>query len=171
MDTGYGTDNEGGSWASLGLKFTCVQPYWYGDRWETPIIQQSVAINTFAAFPLRLSSDVVLGLNIPVTVEGNADSWITVDLVGPADSVTITGSGISVSIPAGLSDLEKAQIVMDPRGRTATFDGVKDWSRVGPTTKWKPLQPGNRKLSIAITGATANTQAQISGPTLFERPW
>ena len=104
-------------------------------------------------------------------VAGDVESWATVDLVGPATSVTVTGGGVSVFIPAGLSDGETARIVTDPRRRTATFDGVSAWSRVGPTTTWQPLAPGEQAMSIVVAGPGGNTSAQVSGGSYYERPW
>lgn len=170
--TGYGTDNQGATWASFGLKFLCVQPYWYGTPWTTPILRQEVdEPDFFSEFPPLLSASLTIGENIPVTVSGDVESWMTVDLVGPATSVTISGEGNLVSIPGGMADGSTVRIVTDPRGRTALFDGVRDWSRVGPTTTWAPLAPGTRTMSITLTGVGSNTRAVIYGKTLYERPW
>jgi hypothetical protein len=106
-----------------------------------------------------------------ISVEGDVESWITVEMTGPASSVAISGEGNLVSIPAGLGNGETVKIVTDPRGRVALFDGVSSWSRIGPSTTWKPLQPGIRQISILVSGSTAATQAVISGPTQYERPW
>jgi hypothetical protein len=170
--TGYGTDNQGSTWASFGLKFLCVQPYWYGTPWTTGVLKQHAdEPDFFSEFPPLLSSALTIGADIPVTVSGDVESWMTVDLVGPATSVTISGEGNLVSIPAGLGAGATAKIVTDPRGRTALFDGVVDWTRIGPATTWRPLQPGSRSISILVTGIASQTQAAISGPTLYERPW
>jgi Phage tail protein len=172
MDTGYGTDNEGNVWASLGLKFLCVQPYWYGTPWSTPVLKQDASPpDFFASFPGALSNDLILGSDIPITVDGDVDSWITIELVGPATSVTISGDGLLVSIPAGISDGSTVKIVTDPRGRTALFDGQKNWARIGPTTTWAPFPPGDRQISIVMAGVDVNSQAVVYGSTLYERPW
>jgi hypothetical protein len=172
MDTGYGTSSEGATWASIGLKFLCVQPYWYGDTWTTPIIQQiPITTGTFPAFPIELSSNVILGNNISVTVPGDVESYVTIDLVGPTSSVEVSSDGLLFSIPAGLADGEPAKIVTDPRSRTATFSGIEDWSRVGPATLWRPLAPGDHELDITLADGGTNTRAQVSGRSFWERPW
>jgi Phage tail protein RIFT-related domain len=165
--------NERATWAKLGITLWACRPYWYGVPWSTPIIQkQGTEPDFFAEFPGDLSGALVLGDNIPVVVGGDVESWMTVEVRGPASSVAVSGEGLLVSIPDGLAAGETAQIVTDPRGRTALFDGVKNWSRIGPTTTWQPLQPGTRHVSIAAAGGvTAATQAVIYGPTRYERPW
>lgn len=168
-ESGYGTDNDGGIWASLGLRFMAVQPYAFGEEWSTPVIRQPAPVDTFAEFPLNLSADVALGAGIPITIGGQVGSRIVVDLVGPASSVTVTGEGLVFSIPAGLADGESARILTDPRGRRALFDGVLDWSRIGPSTTWKALPAGDQELSIAMTGTSQASSARVSGMSLFER--
>lgn len=168
MDTGYGTDNQGNIWASYGLKFLCVQPYWYGTRWSTPPIRQEAGADWFEEFPGELSASQTLG-DFTVTVEGDVESWSTVDLTGPGDFI-VSGEGSLASIPA-VADGEKVSLITDPRGRTALFDGVRDWARVGPSRRWRPLMPGDRELTVAVTGPSTNTEVIVSGPTLSERPW
>jgi hypothetical protein len=163
--------NESALWAKLGISAWAVQPHWIGERWETPVIRAETGVDTFASFPLEFSSSLAIGEEIAIAVEGEVDSWITVDLVGPADTVLVEATGLVFEIPAGLADGETAKVVTDPRYRTALFDGVKDWSRIGPATTWTPLAPGDQTIDIVITSAGANTQAQVSGDTLYRRPW
>lgn len=171
--TGGMWPNESKVWAKLGITLAACRPYWFGTPWTSPVIQQAGGVEPdfFAEFPGELSAGSVLGDNVLISVDGDVESWMTVQLTGPATSIAISGEGNSVSIPAGLGAGETARIVTDPRGRTAQFDGVTNWSRIGPTTTWKALQPGIRQVSIIVSGSTTSTQAVISGPTQFERPW
>jgi len=163
------TDNSGASWESLGLTFLACRPYWSGARWSTPTIQRPSGGSWGVSWPYQLSSAQALGSGIPVTVGGDVPSWPTIDLVGPASAASVTGPGLSVSIAGGLAAGETARIVTDPRGRTASFGGVKDWSRVAPTDRYRPLMPGVQELSIVLVGATDATSAVVSGDSLFER--
>jgi Phage tail protein len=163
--------NEGNYWAKLGLTFLAVRPYWYGEEWTTPVISIPDPVAWFGTWPGGLTTSRALGEDIPITVEGDADSWATVDLVGPASAVTISGPGLLVTIPGGLGNGERASIVTDPRGRTALFEGVKDWTRVGPTTRWAPITPGDRELTVNLGTATTASSAVVHGASLHERPW
>jgi hypothetical protein len=159
-------ENAGVRWESMALKLLAVRPFWRGARWSTPAIYTPRGSSWFGHFPGELGSGRVLGKNIPVDVLGNAPSWAQVDLRGPATSVTVTaGSGLSVSIPAGLAAGELCRIVSDPRGRTVTFGGVRNWARVGPVTRWQPLRVGRQTINIEIAGSIAGetgTRAQVS---------
>jgi hypothetical protein len=163
--------NEGPYWAKLGVTLLAVQPYWVGGNWQTATLQLGAEPDPFAGFELQLSSSVVLGSGIAISIGGDVPSWPVIQVTGPATTVTVEGPGLLVSIPDGLGSGETARIVTDPRNRTATFDGDKDWSRVGPLTTWAPLNPGNITLDVLLTGATSSTSATISGSTLYERPW
>lgn len=161
------------TWAKLGIELWACRPYWYGVPWVSQIIKQAAGVEPdfFAEFPGGLSAGSVLGDNIIISVSGDVESWMTIDLIGPATSISISGEGNLVTIPAGLADGETAQIVTDPRGRVALFDGVSNWARIGPTTSWKALKPGERHISILVAGGSTVTQAIISGSTQYERPW
>jgi hypothetical protein len=162
---------EGVAHIATGIRAVACRPHWYGGQWETRIIRQTDSQAWFGHFPGRLTSSRALGDDILVAVPGDVASWPTVELVGPADTVTITAPGLSVSIPAGLASGEAARIVTDPRGRTALFDGVKDWSRIAPSDRYAPLPPGDQLIDIVVTGATAVTTAQVVGDILWRRPW
>jgi len=159
-------------WGKLGLTFLAVQPYWVGEDWTTATITlEGDEPDTFAEFPLEFSSSTLGGTGIPVEIGGNIPSWVTVDLTGPATAITITGPGLLISIPAGLAVGETAQIVTDPRSRTASFDGTVDWGRVGALSTWRPLNPGSQMLDLVMTGGAIGSSVRVSGKTRYERPW
>ena len=162
---------EGAYWAKLGINALAVQPYWRGTDWQTPAIRPPTGAAWFGTFPPELSSSRALGTDVPVQVGGDVDSWPTVDLVGPADSVLIEGPGLLISIPDGLGAGEPAHIVTDPRGRVALFDNVSQWQRIAPQRLFAPLAPGRQLITIDLAGATSSSVARVSGPTLYERPW
>jgi hypothetical protein len=163
--------NEGAFWGKLGITLRAVRPYWTGVPWATPIVRIPEPSAWFGKFPPTMTSSRAFGNDLRVTVEGDAESWPTVDLVGPATAVTIVGKGLSVSVPGGLADGETGKIVTDPRGRVALFSGVRDWSRVAPTDRYQPLLPGDNSFTITMTGATTASMAKVSGETRYERPW
>lgn len=171
MDGDWEQDSSGSYFEGLGLKLLAVRPYWSSGRWSTPVIRRPSGARWFGRFPGRLASSRALGQDILVTVPGDADSWPVMDLSGPASSVEIAAAGFEVSIPGGLAEGEPARVVTRPGSRTVLFGGVKDWSRVGPTTRWRPLSPGDQMINIDVAGAGTSTFAQVSGDTLFETPW
>ncbi len=84
---------ESSVWAKLGITLVACRPYWFGERWMTPLIRLGDdEPDFFAEFPGGLSSSVVLGDGIPITVEGDAESWVTVDMVGPATEALVAST-------------------------------------------------------------------------------
>jgi hypothetical protein len=175
MNGDWEQDSSGIYWESFGLNLLAVRPHWYGGRWTTPVIRRPESgAAWFGHFPGRLSSSRTLTAPILVTVLGDIDSYARIDLVGPADDVLITSdSGLYVSIPDGLADGETAVINTNPRPSemTASFDGVEDWGRIDPETRWAPLPTGDQSIVISIGGLGANSSAVVSGPSEFESPW
>jgi hypothetical protein len=164
--------NERAIWQKLGLNLWAVRPYWSGATWTTPTMRLPTPASFFGAFPPRLSARRVIGGTATVTVEGDVESWPVVEVVGPADSVLIEGDDFQVSIPDGLASGEPFRLVTDPRGRTALFSSVKDWTRMGPGDRYgNGFVPGDQELSVTLVGATTVTSVVIWGRTSWERPW
>lgn len=163
--------NERSHWQKLGVTLRAVRPYWIGAPWSTPEIRLPSPVAWFGTFPGGITSGNAIGGTVTVTVEGDAESWTNVDIVGPAVSAVITGPGFRLTIPDGLVAGEVFRLQSDPRNRTALFDGVKNWTRVGPSDRYSPLNPGDRLFKFTLTGATAETMVRMSGATSFERPW
>lgn len=171
MKGSLGQDNSGAWWESIGLNLLAVQPYWHGERWETPTIYKPADVSFFGTFPPSLSASRALGVNMPITVKGDVPSWPSVDITGPATNVAVTGPGLSVSIPGGLLAGETATIITDPRKRDALFNGVRDWTRIAPSDRYNAIMPGEQQLSVVLSGATPETTAKVYGDSLYERPW
>lgn len=171
MDGDWQRDTTGSYWESVGLNLLACRTYWYGEPWTTPTVRLPAAAKWFGQFPPQLSSSRALGGPFQLNVPGDVPSWARIDLVGPATTVTLTAPGLSVSIPAGLGTGERATVVTSPRGRTALFEGVKDWARIGAVTRWQPLPPGPTSITVVMTGATSVSSAVVSGDALYESPW
>lgn len=161
-------DRSGAWWEKVVFDFLAVQPYWKGTPWSTEIISVPAAVSFFGTFPPSLSSSRALGSDIAITVPGDAPSWLSVDLVGPASSFTVTAPGLSLSVPAGLGSGETATLVTDPRGRTMKFNGVTNWARVAPSDRYRLFLPGDATINVTLTGATAASSARVYGDTFFE---
>lgn len=171
MEGTYSQDVMGSWWESFGLSLLAVQPFWSGGEWTTPLIRTPTGARWFGHFPGKLASSRALSKGMSVIVDGDVPAWPSVDVYGPADAVTITASGLSVTVPGGLDTDEAFHLDTDPRGRVAQFDGDTDWTRVGENDKYRQLNPGENIVNITVTGATSATSARVYGPNLFERAW
>lgn len=164
----------GGNWSIFDVKLLAVNPYWYGKGWTTPTVSlpesNPFLANDAPAHPLRLSSTVALGTDMPVFVPGDVPSSPIVELIGPATTTHITSSsGLDVTI----GSLTTGQLfVLDTgRNRAATLDGVSAWNKVGTSPRFRPLAPGGTTISIEMTGATADSRARVYGDALWETAW
>lgn len=175
LEGDFSADAMGNWWESFGLVLLAVQPYWQDGEWSTPTVRLPDAEAWFPDFPGVLSPSRVLGADMPVLVGGDAPSWPTVDVTGPATSVTITSAaaGLTVTVPDGLASGEFFRLTTDPRiKRVASFDGVTDWTRVGPDDAYgNGMPPGVVDVSITVPGATSATSARVYGPALYQRAW
>lgn len=167
----HAIDSGGSFWESIGLTLHAARPYWYGEPWLTQYVKTSTGVQWFPDFPGELTSGRVLGTDIPVHVGGDIPSWPSLEIGGPASSITISGPGLMMSIPDGVAPGSTATIVTEPRGRTALFDGVKNWARVAPTDRYAPLNPGASLINVVMTGTNADSFARIGGESRYERPW
>lgn len=172
MNGDWSQDSAGSWWESFGLQLLNVRTYWYGQRWQTPPLRIPVADQSFfAAFPPALSPSAALGSPFTIAIPGEAETWGRVDAVGPCDALTVEAPGLYVEIPGGLLSGETMTLETSPRGRTALFDGVKDWTRIGADTRYRQLSPGSAAVTISMPGATSVSQASVSGDSLFLSPW
>lgn len=162
---------EGSYWSSLGLKLRAVKPYWQGETWSTPKISRPAGASWFDTFPGQLSSGRTLGQDITVTVPGNAASWPRIPMVGPASEVEVSGPGLYFRIPGGLSSGETALIETTPGKRTATFNGVEDWTRVAPQRQWGRMKPGDNTFNIYLGDAGSASSAVVQGTAQWKTPW
>lgn len=174
MEGNYAEDAALPEWRRFGLSLLAVNPYWYGKGWTTPTVSlpesNPFLANDAPAHPLRLSSTVALGTDMPVFVPGDVPSSPIVELIGPATTTHITSSsGLDVTI----GSLSSGQLfVLDTgRNRAATLDGVSAWNKVGTSPRFRPLAPGGTTISIEMTGATADSRARVYGDALWETAW
>lgn len=176
--------SEGGSsgswWASFGLRLLAVDPYWHGDPWSTltvripaPLGWMSAADGSYTtSWPGGITNSLAIGSHMPVDVAGDAPTWPSIEVVGPASTFRAqTSSGLDVSLIGGLAVGETLLVVTDPRGRDVTFNGVRDWSRVAPGDRWEPMLPGRSSVTLTMADATEASSARLFGESLFKRAW
>ena len=164
-----------GSWVTLPLVLLSVDPDWHGEPWSTPIVRLPISspflttVGTRAS-PLRLTSSIALGTDMPVTVGGDIPSPVTVEIGGPATSTHITSpQGLDVTVGA-LTSGQTFRLETGRRKR-ALLNGVSAGSLLSSGPQWRPLPPGGASISVEVTGATSETWARVFGESLWETPW
>lgn len=163
---------ERGIWGSWGIRLVACRPHWNGGEWTTPIVRQGDRYPFPGSLGDGFGSSRALSEDILISVPGNVRSFPSVEVVGPADDVTVTSdSGLSVTVADGVEVGETFLLRTDPRGRAALFNGVKDWSRVSPLDTYGQGFLGDETFNVAIGGATEATSARVFGDTWWSKPW
>lgn len=164
----------GPSESTFDAKLLAVAPYWRGDAWTTPTVSlpssNPFLANDGPAHPLRLSSTVALGANMPLVVPGDIPSSPVIELIGPATVTHITSpAGLDVKV----GELEDGDLFVLDTGRTkkALLNGEPAWQLVGASPKWRPLHPGSTTISIEMTGASSASRARVYGDAMWETAW
>jgi hypothetical protein len=178
MEGSEGVDS-GVWWASFGLRLLAVDPYWHGAGWSTSTLRIPAPVGWMSAsdgsyttvWPGGITNSLVIGANMPVTVGGDAPSWASIEVVGPATTFRAQAGGLDVSLVGGLAVGETMLVDTDPRSRDVTFNGVRDWGRVAPGDRWEPMAPGRSTVTLTMADATAASSARLFGESLFKRAW
>ena len=162
-------------WRRFALRVLAVDPDWHGEPWSTPIVRLPISspfltpVGTRTT-PLRLTSSIALGTDMPVTVGGDIPSPVTVEIGGPATSTHITSpQGLDVTVGA-LTSGQTFRLETGRRKR-ALLNGVSAGSLLSSGPQWRPLPPGGASISVEVTGATSETWARVFGESLWETPW
>ncbi|NII42302.1 hypothetical protein E9228_002960 [Curtobacterium flaccumfaciens] len=159
MEGEEGGDASGEDWATYGLTFVAVSPYWHA---REPV-ERSYSIVSgedflgdgtgTAPWPRSISPSTVVGENMPIPVEGDVPTWTEYEVLGPVPSVTVTYPGTSVDVPGGVPAGQILRLVTDPRARSARLDGAIAWDRITMGATFAPLRPGVNRVSVVLSTA------------------
>lgn len=159
MEGEEGGEATGEDWATYGLTFVAVSPYWHA---REPV-ERPVSIAAGRAFlgdgsgntpwPRSISASVVVGENMPITVEGDVPTWTEYEILGPVPSVTVAYPGTAVEVPGGVPAGQILRLVTDPRSRSARLDGSIAWDRITMGATFSPLRPGTNRVSVVLSTA------------------
>lgn len=169
-------------WCTIGLRLLAVDP-WPRAR-ETRTVSFGVGSSgevfiTAAAdsdgsnpWPRRLTSAVVIGEGMQITVNSEVPVWTDLTIRGPVDSFAGSMStGWSVSIPDGIADGSTFQMVTDPRRKSIRLDGEKAAGLVALGSVTKPFTPGLNVLDVVAPGGDAGTSLSLSWREAFWSLW
>jgi hypothetical protein len=172
MNGQWDQETSGVHWETFGLQGLAQWPYWDGGRWSSEIIRRpGISDAWFGAFPSQLAPNNLLNATAYVNIEGDVESYVQVDAVGPTSNIYIECDDYVLDVPDGLADGERMTIDADPRSKRILFDGVQDWSRLSPLTSLAPLSVGSRAFELTMDDPGPATQMQLSGVKWYETPW
>jgi Phage tail protein len=163
MQGDEGQSAAGTFWATFGVKLLAVDPWWrdadqtvleFGVGSGGPFL---AADGSGDVWPRALAPSVSAGVGMPITVDGRVPVWPTIEVDGPATSVTVS-SDAGTNVQIGTVDLgETLTLITDPRHRSCRVAGVKAWDRVAAAPQFRPLTPGENTLAVEAPGADDDT--------------
>jgi hypothetical protein len=163
---------------TFGFQLTCEDPWFHGPtqtlaKWG----QQNGPGSFFPLLPVRVSSDRILGVPVPVRSSGNLRTWPRLTVTGPATSITLTHveSGRSWRVVENVSPTATVVVSTDPRVAMTTGRQITNgsgtaqlWSRLQPPFDLWPLPPGDQTVRLEIAGATSATTARLEADPLYK---
>lgn len=175
-----GRDEFGLYWRKLGLTAVACDPFAY-DRAERLVEFETAASGapligvvggTDALWPGALSSSVVIGEGMEITVASEVPVYPTLELVGPMTSFVGTMStGWSVDVPLGVAAGSTLRIVTDPRSRSIRLNDALAAGSVARGSALRPFYPGVNVLDVVAPGGTDATRIRLSWREAHRSLW
>lgn len=168
FEAGFDMPPGQGSWhVTEALTLLCPKPYWQAPTVEKAVFRQPDPIDYYDPYA-GISSGQVLG-EATVVNRGDAHTWPTLTVTGPAVQVTATNHTVGQTYvldltryaPGGLAEGETATVVSRPiqvRGPSGEkWPGVLNW----PQAQVWPLAARTNRIDLAVDGATSATEVRL----------
>lgn len=153
-------DSFHGTWQTLGLTFTCPDPWWLGLEQTTEF-----AVNpgtkpflsaTVPFFPVVLAQSTVQG-RFEVDIRGDGEVFPVWEVIGPGTDLVIS-DGVSELRING--DFRAGSVTrIDTRTKRIVPDR---WTDVPPSSRLFSLTPGRAVLTVTMVGATEDTKVRLT---------
>lgn len=163
---------EGTLWRQVGLTIRCPDPFWQSTA-RTLMFGLGGDPGEFLSdefLPVDVDDAQVTG-EATIVVDGDADAYPTVTLVGPFSDADITLGQAHWTVPDGLVGGEVMVIDMGRGIQTVTVDDAPAWGSLGPGAQLGPLEPGDNTLSATLTGATDDTRMTVAWTQRWLTAW
>lgn len=117
------------------------------------------------------ASDVLTG-EAPVVLGSSVPVFPVLEIVGPGDSVLLTGdNGLRIDIPDGLGSDETMRVVTDPRRPSVRVNGALAAGRLALGSRYAPFGKGTTLIEAEIPGATSATRLRMTWRGLHRGLW
>ena len=159
LDGDYGDDTDG-SWQTLGLTFTCPDPWWLGPERLVELRVNPGAkpflSDTVPFFPVILAQSVVQG-RLDVEIDGDGPVSPVWEVLGPGTDLRISDGSSVIEIdgdfPAG------SPVVIDAGSGRIVPDR---WADTSLRSRLFDLAPGRHSLTVTLVSATADTLVRLT---------
>jgi hypothetical protein len=121
---------------------------------------------------IYLASSSVAGSNTPINMFSAVPVYPTIEITGPATSVLITaGSGLRISVPAGVPAGQTLRIVTDPRRKSIRLAGAPAAGSLSLDSRLVPFGLGTTLVDVVAPGATTATLLRLTWRGLHRGLW
>lgn len=121
---------------------------------------------------LAIVSSEVLSGGTPVVLESAVPVYPVLEIVGPGDSVLLTGSnGLNIDVPDGLGSDETMRIVTDPRRPSVRVNGALAAGRLALGSRFAAFGKGTTTIEATIPAATSATRLRMTWRGLHRGLW
>lgn len=163
------------------LQFLAPSPYWYGETITYRVTYPDPAgFPFFPLLPLRLApASVSTGGAVTILNPGDAPSWPTWTITGPG-TPTLTSLTrdqtivFTTTVPAGRTvtiDTRPPSLAPDTALTAVDDTGANWWPNLEQFPQLWPLEAGPNSVSLAMAGATSDTEITLSFAPAYGTAW
>ena len=158
LDGDFG-DTFHGTWQTLGLTFTCPDPWWLGPERLVELRVNPGAkpflSDTVPFFPVILAQSVVQG-RFDVDIEGAGPVLPSWEVVGPGEDLRIS-NGTDVIEIDGEFEAGTSTVIDAATGRITP----DRWADTSLRSRLFALEPGRQTITVSLVGATTDTVVRL----------
>lgn len=160
LDGNFG-DGYHGVWQTLGLTFTCPDPWWLGPE-QTMTLQINPGVKHFISdtqefFPVVLAESYAQGA-WAIPVDGDSDVWPTWEVTGPGTDLIIQRGTERIFIKGEFRADAGVLRIDTERGRITP----DRWADLSLDSRLFPLRAGINALKVSLGNATVDTTVRLA---------
>ena len=159
LDGDFG-DTFHGTWQTLGLTFTCPDPWWLGPERLVELRVNPGAkpflSDTIPFFPVILAQSVVQG-QFDVEISGDGPVWPAWEVLGPGTDLVIARGEDLIEIGGDFSPGEPV-LIDTAAGRIAP----DRWADTSLRSRLFALNPGRQTITVTLVSATEDTLVRVT---------
>jgi phage-related protein len=157
--TGTFDDTFRGVHQTLGLTFTCPEPWWLGPE-QTRTLELNPGSKPFLSttepfFPVVLAESVVQD-EWSIDIDGDAEVFPTWQITGPGTDLLIQSGDLKI-FASGTFAAGTTTVIDSENWRWSP----ERWDTVATYSRPIPLQPGPNTVKVSMVGATVDTLVRL----------
>lgn len=145
------------TWRRAVVSLLALDPWWYGESTSVPL---SIAAATAfdAAIPFDDAIPFDGGASTSITVDGDADAFPVVTVVGPVSALTVSNGVQAWQLAAAVASGATIEVDSRPTSRgPRVLGGETDWSLLTEGSRLWTLPAGSASIVANATGTSGAT--------------